>query len=225
MERRAREAELMAISIVEDHERRSEYLKDELIKAKVAEKAAKDKLFEMSQNSSYNISQHDLQNISQITQQDVQNISGMSQHDLHTFSAYSVSQEELLKLQYSDIYASSSPLSYNGLSRELSELQMEAELSAVDMSVNTDMIPTADMGQLSIEIEKERVEYMQKSKHLHDQLKELKSEIEVLKVEDKQTDLDRLHEEKAHNGESKFTTLRKIKAGTTQARVAFFEEL
>ena len=96
---------------------------------------------------------------------------------------------------------------------------------------------------------------MEKSKNLHQQLKDLKSEIEVLKVEEKQTHLDRLHEEKSEAGDNKFVTLQKvsirltiffkfvieklpleetyslkltflqIKSGTTKARVAFFEEL
>ena len=51
---------------------------------------------------------------------------------------------------------------------------------------------------------------MEKSKHLQDQLKELKSEIEVLKVEEKQTLLDRLHDENVARGENKYSTLRKV---------------
>ena len=55
-----------------------------------------------------------------------------------------------------------------------------------------------------------RVEYMEKSKNLHQQLKDLKSEIEVLKVEEKQTDFDRQHQEKHENGDSKYITLQKV---------------
>lgn len=55
-----------------------------------------------------------------------------------------------------------------------------------------------------------RVEYMEKSKHLQEQLKELKSEIEVLKVEEKETDLDRLHESSIQRGDSKYSTLRQV---------------
>ena len=51
---------------------------------------------------------------------------------------------------------------------------------------------------------------MEKSKNLHQQLKDLKSEIEVLKVEEKQTHLDRLHEEKLEAGDNKFITLQKV---------------
>ncbi|XP_028823483.1 merlin-like [Denticeps clupeoides] len=44
----------------------------------------------------------------------------------------------------------------------------------------------SDMKRLSMEIERERLEYMERSKHLQDQLKELKSEIESLKLEEQQ---------------------------------------
>jgi len=56
-----------------------------------------------------------------------------------------------------------------------------------------------------------RVEYMEKSKNLQEQLKELKSEIEVLKVEEKQTHLDQLHKESVQRGQTKYETLRKVR--------------
>jgi len=52
------------------------------------------------------------------------------------------------------------------------------------------MVDDRDLGQLSLEIEKERHEYMEKSKLLVEQLKALKNEIDELKVEDKMTPLD-----------------------------------
>ena len=51
---------------------------------------------------------------------------------------------------------------------------------------------------------------MEKSKHLQNQLKELKTEIEVLKVEENETDLDRLHEDGIQRGDSKYSTLRQV---------------
>jgi merlin protein len=57
-----------------------------------------------------------------------------------------------------------------------------------------------------------RVEYLEKSKHLQDQLRELRSEIEVLKVGEKQTELDQLHDEQVRLGETKYSTLRKVSA-------------
>lgn len=70
-----------------------------------------------------------------------------------------------------------------------------------------------------------RAEYIEKSRHLQNQLRDLRSEIEVLKVDEKQTELDQLHEEQVRMGETKYSTLKKVKSGSTKARVAFYEEL
>ena len=57
-----------------------------------------------------------------------------------------------------------------------------------------------------------RVDYLEKSKNLQVQLNELKTEIEVLKVEEKQTQLDRIHSEMSNKGETKKVTLVKVSA-------------
>lgn len=112
---------------------------------------------------------------------------------------------------------------YAGLSSGIDDLHLDSNLS---LTAASDVIcDTTDMVTLSREIEKERVEYMEKSKNLQEQLKELKSEIEVLKVEDKQSRLDILHEENISRGENKYSTLGKVKMGTAKARVQFYEEL
>ncbi|XP_022189968.1 merlin [Nilaparvata lugens] len=98
----------------------------------------------------------------------------------------------------------------------------------LDMGVTSptyDPIVDSDMERLSLEIEKERVDYWKKSKHLQDQLRDLRSEIEVLKVGEKQNEMDALHSEQVRLGENKYSTLRKVKSGSTKSRVAFFEEL
>uniref|UniRef100_A0A8C1J6F9 Neurofibromin 2b (merlin) n=1 Tax=Cyprinus carpio TaxID=7962 RepID=A0A8C1J6F9_CYPCA len=60
-------------------------------------------------------------------------------------------------------------------------------IAAYSMSSSIRMdFKDSDMKRLSMEIERERLEYMEKSKHLQDQLKELKSEIESLKLEEQQ---------------------------------------
>lgn len=45
-----------------------------------------------------------------------------------------------------------------------------------------DLLNDTDMEQLSLEIEKERVEYLEKSRNLQNQLKHLKSEMEVCSI-------------------------------------------
>ncbi|XP_061517855.1 moesin/ezrin/radixin homolog 2 isoform X3 [Anopheles gambiae] len=58
-----------------------------------------------------------------------------------------------------------------------------------------DLLADGDMEQLSLEIEKERVEYLAKSKQVQNQLKELRSEIEQLKIGENQCPLDDINAE------------------------------
>uniref|UniRef100_A0A673YXG6 NF2, moesin-ezrin-radixin like (MERLIN) tumor suppressor n=1 Tax=Salmo trutta TaxID=8032 RepID=A0A673YXG6_SALTR len=67
-----------------------------------------------------------------------------------------------------------------------------------------------DMKRLSMEIEKEKVEYMEKSKHLQEQLNELKTEIESLKLKERETPLDILHNENTEKGTSKHSNFKKV---------------
>ncbi|XP_052411329.1 merlin-like [Carassius gibelio] len=82
-----------------------------------------------------------------------------------------------------------------------------------------------DMKRLSMEIEKEKVEYMEKSKHLQEQLNELKTEIESLKLKERETPLDILHNENTEKGTSKQSNFKKLTLQSTKSRVAFFQEL
>ncbi|KAL1414320.1 hypothetical protein MTO96_007565 [Rhipicephalus appendiculatus] len=106
-----------------------------------------------------------------------------------------------------------------------SSFNLDSSMLHSPVSISCDFTTDADMAQLSMEIEKERVEYLEKSKHLSEHLQELKSEIEVLKVENKLTSMDLIYEDNVLRGENKYSTLRKTKSGSTKARVAFFEEL
>lgn len=72
----------------------------------------------------------------------------------------------------------------------------------------------------------DRVEYLEKSKQVQTQLLTLRSEIELLKIEENQCVLDIISAEQIRAGETKYSTLKKLKTGnSTKARVAFFEEL
>uniref|UniRef100_A0AAX7SDV3 Merlin n=1 Tax=Astatotilapia calliptera TaxID=8154 RepID=A0AAX7SDV3_ASTCA len=82
-----------------------------------------------------------------------------------------------------------------------------------------------DMKRLSMEIEKEKVEYMEKSKHLQEQLNELKTEIESLKLKERETSLDIIHNQNTEQGTSKHSNFKKLTLQSTKSRVAFFEEL
>ncbi|KAG7224608.1 hypothetical protein INR49_011361, partial [Caranx melampygus] len=130
MEQKMREAEQLAVKLVEQSERRlkeADHLKQDLTEAKDAERRAKQKLLEIT------------------------------------------------KTTYPLIAAYSTPPA----PPEAADLGYESASTRLDFK-------DSDMKRLSMEIERERLEYMEKSKHLQDQLKELKSEIESLKLEEQQ---------------------------------------
>jgi len=54
------------------------------------------------------------------------------------------------------------------------------------------------------------VEYLEKSQHLQEQLKELRSEIEVLKVGEKQSHLDEIHDQNVLQGNGKYATIGRV---------------
>lgn len=58
---------------------------------------------------------------------------------------------------------------------------------------------------------------------MQNKLRVLRSEIELLKIGESQFDI--ISSEQLKTGETKYSTLKKLKSGSTKARVAFFEEL
>uniref|UniRef100_A0A8C3FJQ9 NF2, moesin-ezrin-radixin like (MERLIN) tumor suppressor n=1 Tax=Chrysemys picta bellii TaxID=8478 RepID=A0A8C3FJQ9_CHRPI len=169
MEQKVLEAEMLALKMAEESERRAkeaDQLKQDLQEARESERRAKQKLLEITSKSSYTPMN-----------------SGMTAlpADLPSFNLIS----ESLSFDFKD----------------------------------------TDMKRLSMEIEKEKVEYMEKSKHLQEQLNELKTEIEALKLKERETALDILHNENADRGNSKHNTIKKLTLQSTKSRVAFFEEL
>ncbi|KAK0098165.1 hypothetical protein PV327_001180 [Microctonus hyperodae] len=146
-------------------------------------------------------------------------------------------KERLLSFISRDAYtAAITPVSNLFPSTQVLPSELQADIETLQcLNSDTDQLPNdltsydliadGDVDQLSLEIEKERVDYWEKSKHLQEQLRELRTEIEVMKVGEKQSELDQLHEEQIRLGENKYSTLKKVKSGSTKARVAFFEEL
>lgn len=70
-----------------------------------------------------------------------------------------------------------------------------------------DLVENSDINEISLEIEKERTEYLAKSKQVQSQLKDLRSEIEMLKISE--SEFDRLNNEQLKLGENKYSTLKK----------------
>nr|XP_061801002.1 merlin-like [Nerophis lumbriciformis] len=140
MEQKMREAEQLAVKLVEQSERRlkeADHLKQDLSEAKDAERRAKQKLLEIT------------------------------------------------KTTYPLIAAYSTPPAPVAVPSRAPAAAPEDDSTYESTSARLDF-KDSDMKRLSMEIERERLEYMEKSKHLQDQLKELKSEIESLKLEEQQ---------------------------------------
>uniref|UniRef100_A0A8C7HT35 NF2, moesin-ezrin-radixin like (MERLIN) tumor suppressor n=1 Tax=Oncorhynchus kisutch TaxID=8019 RepID=A0A8C7HT35_ONCKI len=143
MEQKMLEAEMMALKMADESERRAmeaDQLKQDLQEARDSERRAKHKLLEITSKSTY------------------------------------------------------SPSTVPGDA-------MPPDLSFSRENLSFDFKDT-DMKRLSMEIEKEKVEYMEKSKHLQEQLNELKTEIESLKLKERETPLDILHNENTEKGTS-----------------------
>ncbi|XP_035234371.1 neurofibromin 2a (merlin) isoform X1 [Anguilla anguilla] len=169
MEQKVLEAEMLALQMAEESERRAkeaEQLKQDLQEARESERRAKTKLLEITSKSAY----------------------------------------------------TPTSLSANAMPPEVPNFSFSTENLSFDFK-------DTDMKRLSMEIEKEKVEYMEKSKHLQEQLNELKTEIESLKLRERETALDLLHNENAEKGTSKQSNFKKLTLQSTKSRVAFFEEL
>ncbi|XP_071618760.1 merlin isoform X5 [Heliangelus exortis] len=169
MEQKVLEAEMLALKMAEESERRAkeaDQLKQDLQEARESERRAKQKLLEITKSS----------------------------------------------------YTQSMNSSTTALPTDLPSFNLISENLSFDFK-------DTDMKRLSMEIEKEKVEYMEKSKHLQEQLNELKTEIEALKLKERETALDILHNENSSRGNSKHNTIKKLTLQSTKSRVAFFEEL
>ncbi|XP_073806648.1 merlin isoform X2 [Danio rerio] len=169
MEQKMLEAEMIALKMAEESERRAkeaDQLKQDLQEARESERRAKNKLLEITS-----------------------------------------------KTEYSPV-----PFSANSLPADGPNFNFSMENLSFDFK-------DTDMKRLSMEIEKEKVEYMEKSKHLQEQLNELKTEIESLKLKERETPLDILHNENTEKGTSKQSNFKKLTLQSTKSRVAFFQEL
>ncbi|KAK4302353.1 hypothetical protein Pmani_025539 [Petrolisthes manimaculis] len=220
LEHKVREAEILVSTLVEEGERRAteaDRLQQELIRARIAEKQAKEKLssFVHSFNHSASTSTSTLLNTPLFT--------------ASLLNATSTPHLPVTSLSHSMVVGDSTNMGSTG---DLPDLTLGGSTDALNSTyprppplTSLDLLNDTDVEQLSLEIEKERGEYLERSRHLQQQLLHLKSEIEVLKVEENETVLDSVYQQQLRSGETKYSTLRRTRSGTTKTRVAFFEEL
>ena len=208
MEQRMRETEQIVARIMAESDKRTmeaDRLKNELLKARLAEKDAKEKLLQFLSEPAvqYPPVLSSLRPTHHHAHDPHEEINGREAHQHAHAHAHSHSQSQsqflpLLHLQ-DPVHA---------------PLRLEVPERAYDVDC---LVPLSqlggngiDMDPLNLEIEKERVEYLEKSKSLQEQLRELKTEIEGLKLDEKQTSYDLLHQEQVLSGENKYSTLRKV---------------
>lgn len=177
IERKAREAELIANRVLEESERRNkeaERLRDDLIKARQAEKHAKERL---------------------------ENMLGSPYRPMDMYESHLVFNQMGTGSTGGDYtrFAPPDPLTGRSFGQ--------------------------DIRSLSAEIEKERVEYIEKSRHLQEQLSELRSEIDGLKKDGEDSPQDAIHAQNLQTGDNKYSTLRRTGAGSTKARIQMFDGL
>lgn len=202
LERKSREAETLTFRLVEESKKRAteaERLKNELIHARVAEKEAKEKLLTFLSRTTIAASPPPPQMIHQ------------------TIPLISLPNQTVQLLNAGNNFLSISSQSLNDSTNSTAALYEDTELHSYDMMEN------GDISELSLEIEKERVEYIAKSKQVQSQLKDLRSEIEMLKI--CETEFDRQFDEQMRLGENKYSTLKKAIKSSTKHKVAFYEEL
>ncbi len=262
MERKAAEAELLASTMVEESERRAkeaEQLRDELYRAKLSERQAKEKLLDLlrgptqtnpnqnhSNGTNIQIGNNSNQSSTINGMNSIENHDEVNYFDNYTNSGITVlrdlndlrlndSANDRFGFHSANMSTCSSGSAYHNPYQNGSSITVttsnsipsstRSHVSSILSSTSCDLLTDSDVEKLAFEIEKERIEYLEKSRHLQEQLRDLKSEIQVLKVEDKLTHFDRIHDENVNRGENKYSTLRRTRSGTTKARVAFFEEL
>jgi len=229
MERKAGDTELMVHRMVEEAERRqqeAERLRTEVKQARESEKEAKNKLIEF-----LNISVTEMKTSPTIAQQPQPHYQAQVVPDITPDLAHlNLNMEEFTQsaidlstgVQGSVYMAQLSHLSVPNLSS--SHNYHQTHTLSRDM-LGHNLMTGDDMEALSLEIEREKFEYLEKSKHLQDQLQTFKSEIDDLKLDEKVTELDKIHSQQRNEGENKYSTIQKVKRGSTSSRVAFFEEL
>jgi len=229
MERKAGDTELMVHRMVEEAERRqqeAERLRTEVKQARESEKEAKNKLIEF-----LNISVTEMKTSPTIAQQPQPHYQAQVVPDITPDLAHlNLNMEEFTQsaidlstgVQGSVYMAQLSHLSVPNLSS--SHNYHQPHTLSRDM-LGHNLMTGDDMEALSLEIEREKFEYLEKSKHLQDQLQTFKSEIDDLKLDEKVTELDKIHSQQRNEGENKYSTIQKVKRGSTSSRVAFFEEL
>jgi len=216
MERKQRETEHLVSRMVEEAERRqseAEQLRKEVLAARDAEKDAKNKLIEFL-NTSVTSSQQSGPGYyvksaagSKNTSMDLTGAGGVVVNESMRRYAPTVGYDH----QNNPVIDPSARVDYRYVLGVGQVFPRDLQMSE------------SDLENLALEAERKRYQDQAKEKYLQEQMTNFKSEIEDMKVEE--SILDKLHSEQQNLGANKYTTIQKVQRGSTNSRVAFFEEL
>lgn len=228
LEKKIREADFFVHQLTVEKDKReaeAEKLKKELICAKLAEREATARLLNFLNRGRKN--SQDSMLVPNIT---VNSSSSSSNNIAASVSTPSLtnsnSTADINDTSSAAVELTTNDLNININSNHLHHQQQHRDDDSENEFETKEFILTdSEMEQITNEIERSRLEYLKKHKQVQNQLQTLRSEIELLKIEENQTNLDILSEAQLKAGETKYSTLKKLKSGSTKARVAFFEEL
>ncbi|KAH8415394.1 hypothetical protein KR222_009085 [Zaprionus bogoriensis] len=221
LEKKIRDADFYVVQLTVENDKReaeTEKLKKELICAKMAEREATARLLNFL-NSGRKSSTDSLLTASTVSHANVNNaasiVAAISTPSLTTSS----STNDITETAGGAELTPSSASHYIVMGDNSSGISDDFEPKEFILTDN-------EMEQITNEMERSHLEYLRKSKkQVQNQLQTLRSEIAPHKIEENQSNLDILSEAQIKAGENKYSTLKKLKSGSTKARVAFFEEL
>lgn len=218
LEKKIRDADFYMLQLTVENDKReaeTEKLKKELICAKMAEREATARLLNFL-NSGRKSSTDSLLTASTVSQANVNNPSSIAAISTPSLTTSS-STNDLETAGGAELTNSDSH--YIVMGDNSSGISDDFEPKKFILTDN-------EMEQIANEMERSHLEYLRKSKkQVQNQLQTLRSEIAPHKIEQNQSNLDILSEAQIKAGENKYSTLKKLKSGSTKARVAFFEEL
>ncbi|KAH8284237.1 hypothetical protein KR044_000789 [Drosophila immigrans] len=224
LEKKIRDADFYVLQLTVENDKReaeTEKLKKELICAKMAEREATARLLNFL-NSGRKSSTDSLLTASTVSQHANVNTVSSSMAAISTPSLTTSSSINDMET------AGGAELTTTNVASSQYTLAMGDNSSGIsdDFEPKEFILTDNEMEQITNEMERSHLEYLRKSKkQVQNQLQTLRTEIAPHKIEENQSNLDILSEAQIKAGENKYSTLKKLKSGSTKARVAFFEEL
>ncbi|KAI6656245.1 hypothetical protein LOD99_1578 [Oopsacas minuta] len=147
------------------------------------------------------------------------------QFGLRSFEPKKSSSDNLKTIEKEQILETDSPILFNVQQTGNNTKPNFPALTPFAGEFSANSPDTIQIAQLKFQIQNDQIEYFTKSSYLYEQMKMLRIQMESLKIPEMMSICDIQHEEKFVKGETKYSTINKVKEGTTRNRIAFFEEL